>query len=119
MVFSDAGICSPFFGSFCLLPVKVNNFVYCTAIYFSRNNSKIVMKKRLVPLNGLLIFILWICFTFPVQDASGQSPLFRVDTSYLSRHDIVYKTPAYEGFEGFPLGNGDMGGMMWNRPDGV
>ena len=49
----------------------------------------------------------------------GQNPLFVVDTGYLSKHDIVYKTPAYEGFEGFPLGNGDMGGMVWNTNNGV
>lgn len=47
-------------------------------------------------------------------------PLFTVDyDSYLSKHDIVYKTPAYEGFEGFPLGNGDLGGMVWNNKNGL
>lgn len=49
----------------------------------------------------------------------GQNPLFVVDTGYLSKHDIVYKTPAYEGFEGLPVGNGDMGGMVWNTNNGV
>ncbi len=49
----------------------------------------------------------------------GQNPLFVVDSTYLSKHDIVYKTPAYEGFEGFPLGNGDLGGMVWNTNNGV
>lgn len=49
----------------------------------------------------------------------GQNPLFKVESNYLSRHDIVYQTPAYEGFEGFPLGNGDLGGMVWNTNNGI
>ncbi|SMD43654.1 hypothetical protein SAMN00777080_2260 [Aquiflexum balticum DSM 16537] len=49
----------------------------------------------------------------------GQNPLFKVESNYLSKHDILYQTPAYEGFEGFPLGNGDMGGMIWNTDNGV
>jgi hypothetical protein len=49
----------------------------------------------------------------------GQNPLFVVDPDYLTKHDIVYKIPAYEGFEGFPLGNGDLGGMVWNTNNGV
>jgi len=62
----------------------------------------------------LLLFMIMIA-----EIGIGQNPLFRVDSSYLSKHDIVYKTPAYEGFEGFPLGNGDMGGMVWNCNNGV
>lgn len=59
-------------------------------------------------------------FMLPLSETGFcQSPLFSVDSSYLTRHDIVYKTPAYEGFEGFPLGNGDMGGMIWNNTNGV
>jgi alpha-L-fucosidase 2 len=77
------------------------------------------MKKAYLPLNDLVFLALLFFFSFPTQNAFGQSPLFFIDSSYLNRHDIVYKTPAYEGFEGFPLGNGDMGGMVWNRPDGV
>jgi len=49
----------------------------------------------------------------------AQDPLFKVEASYLSRHDLVYQTPAYEGYEGFPVGNGDMGGMIWNTSTGV
>lgn len=49
----------------------------------------------------------------------AQSLLYLPDSTYLYKHDIVYKTPAYEGFEGFPLGNGDLGGMLWNTPRGV
>jgi hypothetical protein len=53
------------------------------------------------------------------ENAFGQNPLFVVDSAYLTKHDIVYKTPAYEGFEGFPVGNGDLGGMVWNTNNGV
>ena len=56
----------------------------------------------------------------PISEiAFGQNPLFVVDSTYLTRHDIVYKTPSYEGFEGFPVGNGDLGGMIWNTNNGV
>ena len=37
----------------------------------------------------------------------------------LSGHDIVYLSPPVEGWEGFPLGNGDLGGMIWCTPSGL
>lgn len=44
---------------------------------------------------------------------------FQVDyPSYLSKHDVVYLSPMEDGFEGFPLGNGDMGGMVWTTEQG-
>jgi len=62
----------------------------------------------------------WMLLLVLVSEiAFGQNPLFVVDSTYLSKHDIVYKTPAYEGFEGFPVGNGDMGGMIWNTNNGL
>jgi alpha-L-fucosidase 2 len=64
----------------------------------------------------------WIaCLITPLLlPAQGTSHFFEVDyATYLAKHDIVYKTPAYEGFEGFPLGNGDLGGMIWNSPNGI
>ncbi|MBS2212663.1 hypothetical protein KEM09_14690 [Carboxylicivirga mesophila] len=46
--------------------------------------------------------------------------IFKVDSkTYLDKHDIVYKTPAYEGFEGLPIGNGDLGGMVWSSKNGL
>lgn len=39
--------------------------------------------------------------------------------NYLSRHDLVYLTPATEGYEGFQIGNGDMGAMAWTPPDRI
>jgi alpha-L-fucosidase 2 len=39
--------------------------------------------------------------------------------AYLSGHDIVFLSPPVEGWEGFPLGNGDLGGMIWCTPSGL
>jgi len=69
-----------------------------------------------------LLVLKWMLLLFIVprsELAFGQNPLFVVDSTYLSKHDIVYKTPAYEGFEGFPVGNGDLGGMVWNTNNGL
>lgn len=45
---------------------------------------------------------------------------FNVDyKNYLSKHDIVFQTPNYEGFEGLTIGNGDMGGMVWCTRSGI
>lgn len=39
---------------------------------------------------------------------------FDVDmTEYLKKHDVVFRTPQIDGYEGFPFGNGDIGGMVW------
>ena len=38
---------------------------------------------------------------------------------YLKKHNIVYETPAYKGHDGLPVGNGDMGGMLWHTEDSV
>lgn len=35
-------------------------------------------------------------------------------TQYLKKHNIVYQAPAYRGYEGIPIGNGDMGGMLYH-----
>lgn len=67
------------------------------------------MKALFVPL--LLISI--------VLKAQVQS-LFSVDQgNYLSKHDIVYLEPEMEGFNGFPIGNGDLGGMVWFHDQGL
>lgn len=44
---------------------------------------------------------------------------FRVEEGYLSKHDIVYFSPTELEAEGFPMGNGDMGGMIWNNDNGI
>lgn len=56
----------------------------------------------------------------PVDEAAVmRTAPFVVDAGYLARHDIVYKSPMQLEAEGFPLGNGDMGGLVWTRDDGV
>lgn len=45
---------------------------------------------------------------------------FPVDyPAYLSKHDVVYLSPPTEGYEGFPLGNGDIGAMVWTTKTGL
>lgn len=65
------------------------------------------------------IVFLQLVFVLISPFAQAQNPLFAVKPNYLSKHDVVYQTPAYEGFEGFPLGNGDLGGMVWNTHTGI
>lgn len=48
-----------------------------------------------------------------------ENPIFSVDSNYLRKHDIVYLDPDYEGYNGFPVGNGDMGGMIWTTENGI
>jgi len=36
--------------------------------------------------------------------------------AFLSQHDVVYLSPAVDGYEGFPIGNGDLGAMGWTPP---
>jgi len=74
------------------------------------------MKLRDHSTSGVFLLLFSILIT---GIGYGQNPLFKVDPDYLSRHDIVFHTPAYEGFEGFPLGNGDLGGMVWNTSNGI
>ena len=46
------------------------------------------------------------------------SSLFKIDDNYLSQHDIVYLEPEIDSFNGFPLGNGDLVGMLWFTNEG-
>jgi hypothetical protein len=39
--------------------------------------------------------------------------------NYLSRHDVVYLSPPTQGWEGLPLGNGSMGGLIWTSEEGL
>lgn len=43
-----------------------------------------------------------------------------VDVSeYLARHDIVYRRPALKPYEGLPVGDGKMGGLLYHEPNGI
>lgn len=70
------------------------------------------MKTNLFILNLILL-----CCT---PGISQQGPMFNVDySSYLSKHDIVYLEPEMEGYNGFPVGNGDLGGLLWCNNNGL
>ncbi|WP_372932854.1 glycosyl hydrolase family 95 catalytic domain-containing protein [Mariniphaga sediminis] len=44
---------------------------------------------------------------------------FEVDSNYLTKHDIVFLAPTLLEAEGFTMGNGDIGGMVWNHESGI
>ena len=44
----------------------------------------------------------------------GRKPLVDI-ASYLQRHDIVYRRPSLEPFEGLPLGDGRLGDCSATR----
>ena len=48
-----------------------------------------------------------------------KSSPFVVEDNYLSKHDIVYFSPTQLEAEGFPMGNGNIGGMIWNHDNGI
>lgn len=48
-----------------------------------------------------------------------KSSPFLVSKSYLTKHDIVFQSPTELEAEGFPMGNGNMGGMIWNNENGI
>lgn len=48
-----------------------------------------------------------------------KSSPFSVSNSYLTKHDIVFLSPTQLEAEGFPMGNGNMGGMIWNHDNGI
>lgn len=48
-----------------------------------------------------------------------KSAPFAVDATYLTRHDVVYQAPMQLEAEGFPLGNGNMGGLIWTHDNGI
>lgn len=50
-------------------------------------------------------------FTFPGNLTELDYPAF------LSQHDVVYLAPVPDGIDGFSLGNGDLGAMLWTPPD--
>lgn len=69
-------------------------------------------------MNGHWLFLLltawWGC------SCLAQSPArLQVADDYLDRHDIVYLEPEMDSFNGFPLGNGDLGGMLWFTDEGL
>lgn len=54
-----------------------------------------------------------------VKTEKPPSPVFHVAETYLSKHDIIFQSPTELEAEGFPMGNGDLGGMIWNHDNGI
>ena len=87
------------------------------------------MKKLLVGALSLLSLAMGVRAADPpsipaetpsvVRTSDLRSAPFTVDPSYMSRHDIVYQAPMQLEAEGFPLGNGDMGGLIWTHDNGI
>jgi alpha-L-fucosidase 2 len=50
-------------------------------------------------------------FAFPDKLTQVDYPAF------LSHHDVVYLAPAPDGIDGLPLGNGDLGAIVWTPTD--
>jgi alpha-L-fucosidase 2 len=50
-------------------------------------------------------------FVFPGELATVDYP------GFLSQHDVVYLGPVPYGIDGLPIGNGDLGAVVWTPPD--
>lgn len=76
-------------------------------------------------LKYIFFFGVFFClYSFAQENRSYEylnmkSSPFIVDESYLSKHDIVYLSPTQLEAEGFPMGNGDLGGIIWNNDNGI
>lgn len=73
----------------------------------------------------LLYSFLFISLFAKAQESTNyeylnmKSSPFIVEENYLSKHDIVYFSPTQLEAEGFPMGNGNIGGMIWNNDNGI
>ena len=73
----------------------------------------------------LLFIVAFISIHLNAQESKDyeflkmQSSPFKVAENYLSKHDIVYFSPTQLEAEGFPMGNGNIGGMIWNNDNGI
>lgn len=78
-------------------------------------------------MNKLLNLCLFLLVGIPVAEAQNadytylemKSSPFEVSDTYLTKHDIVYLSPTQLEAEGFPMGNGNIGGMIWNTENGI
>ena len=82
--------------------------------------------RRLLALFGLALTLMPVRVVWGAESiteiAAGKEHAFGFGVdypAYLSGHDILYLSPPVEGWEGFPLGNGDLGGMIWCTPSGL
>ena len=76
-----------------------------------------VHKNKIQKNITLFFFILTSLFSRAQENTTYEylqlkSSPFKVDETYLSKHDIVYFSPTQLEAEGFPMGNGNLGGMI-------
>ncbi len=69
-------------------------------------------------MNKLLNLIILTFLSLNIHSFESEK-IFKVDNNYLRKYDIVYLDPDYEGYNGFPLGNGNLGGMLWCTENGI
>ena len=51
-------------------------------------------------------------------DFSGKYIPYKFDMQeYMSRYDVVFRTPMKQAFEALPIGNGDVAAMIWNTDE--
>lgn len=73
----------------------------------------------------IVFFLISVGLSLSAQEYANYDNLellsspFVVDSNYLSKHDIVYLSPTQLEAEGFPMGNGNIGGMIWNNDNGI
>ncbi len=96
---------------------------FCMACVFFHNNHMMNVFKMM---GGCwLLGVAGIVSAASEQPADCDAPKvpsvapFRVDPSYVTKHDIVYQSPMKVPAEGFPMGNGDMGGLVWTSDRGI
>lgn len=79
------------------------------------------MIRRMVhPTMRRFISTLTVTCTLASTQTHAENPAsFQVDPNYLSRHDVIYQSPMQLEAEGFPLGNGGMGGLIWTHDQGI
>lgn len=67
----------------------------------------------------MIVRIVCLFILAMVSSITVAGEIFKVDRDYLRKYDIVYLDPDYNGYNGFPLGNGDLGGMIWTTENGI
>ena len=88
------------------------------------SNSREGLKKYFLFLISILPCVTVMAQVTPVADSTEKNKIafdgkgLSIDQqAFLSQHDIVYLSPTEEGYDGFPIGNGDLGAMTWTPAD--
>ena len=78
-------------------------------------------RKRSIPMANREYLLAAVCAAVVAGESTGvgqtDTSLLQVDDGALvSRADLVYRSPAANGTEGQPIGNGVMGTAVWTSP---